>query len=148
MLRQQFHIAELDWLVYVYYSVDSYYADEILSRMRRIGCSEKMLEEAEANMKSDRMDTGVTYSNYLYRTTVMVIGRASSDRQFFNSFIHELRHLEDDLGNMNGIEHDGEEIAYLSGHIAERVFDYVKLFLCDCECCKEEIKKRIGNETG
>ena len=65
MLRQQFHIAELDWQVYVYYSVDSYYADEILSRMRRIGCSEKMLEEAESNMKSDRMDTGVTSSNYL-----------------------------------------------------------------------------------
>ena len=108
----------------------------------------KMLEEAGANMKSGRMDTGVTYSNYLYRTTVMVIGRASSDRQFFNSFMHEMRHMEDDLGNMNGIEHDGEEIAYLSGHIAEQVFDYVKLFLCDCDCCKEEIKKRIGYETG
>ena len=148
MIRQQFHIAELDWQVYVYYSVDRYYAEEILRRMRRIGCSEKMLEEAGANMKSGRMDTGVTYSNYLYRTAVMVIGRASSDRQFFNSFMHEMRHMEDDLGNMNGIEHDGEEIAYLSGHIAEQVFDYVKLFLCDCDCCKEEIKKRIGYETG
>ena len=62
--------------------------------------------------------------------------------------MHEMRHMEDDLGNMNGIEHDGEEIAYLSGHIAEQVFDYVKLFLCDCDCCKEEIKKRIGYETG
>ena len=143
MIRQEFHISKLDWRVYAYYAVNGYYADEILSRMKQIGCSEKMLLEAGENMTSGNMDTGVTYSNHVYRSTVMVIGVSSSDRQFFNSLLHELRHLEDDLGNMNGIGLDGEEIAYLSGYIAERVFDYVKLFLCDCECCKDEIHRIV-----
>lgn len=145
MIRQRFHIDKLDWRVYVYYYVDCYYTEGILRRLRSIGCTGKILADAERNMRACRMDTGLTYSNYMYRSTVMVIGAASSGREFFNSYIHEQRHLQDDLGNMNGIGLDGEEIAYLSGEIAMRVYDCIKLFVCDCGCCKDKIKDMVYN---
>lgn len=118
--------------------------------MRKFGASEDFLITAQENMLSCRLDTGITYSNFLFRTTIMVIGKASSEREFFNSFIHEQRHLQDDLANMNGISLDGEEIAYLSGEIAMKVFDYVKLFICDCDYRKyrkyEYKESKKGNE--
>lgn len=79
----------------------------------------------------------------------MAIGRASSEREFFNSYIHEQRHLQDDLANMNGISLDGEEIAYLSGEIAMKVFDYIKLFICDCNHYKnKKYETKEGNGRG
>lgn len=76
-----------------------------------------------------KMNTGLTYSNIAFRSTVMVIGLFSSRREFFNSYTHEQRHLQDDLANMNGIDLDGEDIAYISGDIAMRTYDYIKLIL-------------------
>lgn len=120
--------------------------------MRRFGASKEFLLTAEENMRSCRLDTGITYSNFLYRITIMAIGRASSEREFFNSYIHEQRHLQDDLANMNGISLDGEEIAYLSGEIAMKVFDYIKLFICDCNHYKnkkyETKEGKKGNGRG
>ena len=121
--------------------------------MRGIGASDELVHVAEDNMLSGNMDTGVTYSNFLYRTTIMVIGTASSPREFFNSYTHEFRPLQDDLGNMNGIGLDGEEIAYLSGEIAMKTFDYVKLFICDNnkekfyekKRSRKSLKKRMSN---
>lgn len=129
MIRQKFYLERLDWKVYIYYAVDCYYTGEILSKLRSIGCSENLLKESEKNMNSCKMDTGLTYSNFLTRSTVMVIGLFSSKREFFNSYTHEQRHLQDDLANMNGIDLDGEEVAYLSGEIAMKTFDCIKLIL-------------------
>lgn len=97
-------------------------------------------------MRSGKLDTGFTYSNHVHRSTVLVIGKASSRREFFNSYTHEFRHLVDDLGKMNGISLSGEQIAYLSGYISQKVYRYVRLMICDCSECRNEIK-RIRNET-
>lgn len=130
MIRRQFYIDRLDWKVCIYYAVDKYDTYSILQKMKRIGASDKFLYIAKDNMLSNNMDTGVTYSNFLHRATVMVIGIASSAHEFFNSYTHEMRHLQDDLANMNGIPLDGEDVAYLSGEIAMKVFDYIKKFIC------------------
>lgn len=129
MIKQKFYIDKLDWKVYIYYAVDCYYTEEILGKLESIGCSEKILKEAKENMIACKMNTGLTYSNIAFRSTVMVIGLFSSRREFFNSYTHEQRHLQDDLANMNGIDLDGEDIAYISGDIAMRTYDYIKLIL-------------------
>lgn len=110
--------------------------------MKSLEASPEFLKQAYRNMKSCQLDGGVTYSNLLNRSTVMVIGEASSKEEFFNTFIHELRHLEDDLSKMNGIDHNGEDIAYLSGYIGEKMLPIVKMFICDCQTCKNALYEK------
>lgn len=146
MIRQHIHIPNIDWDVYVYYYVSCYYADEIIDKMESIDASPKFIKQAYRNMKSCNLDGGVTYSNYIHRTTVMVIGEATSKEEFFNTFIHESRHLIDDLSKMNGISHNGEEIAYLAGHIGEQMFPIIKLFVCDCSHCKRMLYEKTERD--
>lgn len=143
MIRQRFDIEEYGWKVAVYYAVDCYYTDEIIGRLYDIGCRGDDLETAYRNLSSGKPDTGLTYSNYGTRQTVMVIGTTSSPAEFQNSYDHERKHLEAHMAKALGIDPWGEEICYLSGNIGQKMFDKARLLLCDCECCKKQIKGLI-----
>lgn len=142
MIRQRFILDKYDWEVFVYYAVDDYYADEIIDLLYEIGCRGKNLETAYSNLSNGKLDTGLTYSNYQSRQTVMVIGLASSPKQFINSFEHETFHLKQHIAQAFDMDIWGEEIAYLSGDIAQKMFPKVKLFIC--ECGKHKVRHLIG----
>ena len=50
-----------------------------------------------------------------------------------------------------GIPLEGEEVQYLGQDLVDRTWDIAKIFLCDCDCCKNKRneKKRDfeGNES-
>lgn len=131
MIRQRFVIDRYDWEVTVFYAVDCYYVTEIIAEMKRIGCSRDKLRIAYENIAACKLDTGVTYSNYRSRQTIMVIGLTSSAKEFMNSLDHERKHLEAHIAKALHINPWGEEICYLSGEIGERMFPVAKKFLCD-----------------
>lgn len=143
MIRQQFDISRYDWKVEVYYAVDCYYTDEIMGRLYDIGCRGDNLQTAYENLSAGKLDTGLTYSNYATRHTVMVIGLTSSAAQFQNSYDHERKHLEAHIAAALGIDPWGEEICYLSGEIGQLMFEKARLMLCDCDCCKHKKQELI-----
>lgn len=143
MIRQQFDISRYDWKVEVYYAVDCYYTDEIMGRLYDIGCRGDNLQTAYENLSAGKLDTGLTYSNYATRQTVMVIGLTSSAAQFQNSYDHERKHLEAHIATALGIDPWGEEICYLSGEIGQLMFEKARLMLCDCDCCKHKKQELI-----
>ena len=71
-----------------YYAVDTYYTEEILDNMHSIGCDGDMLRTAYDNINSGNLNTGVTYSNFGTRETVMVIALTSSSKEFAKSWRH------------------------------------------------------------
>ena len=143
MIRQQFDISKYDWKVEVYYAVDCYYPDELMGRLYDIGCRGDDLQTAYENLSAGKPDTGLTYSNYGTRQTVMVIGITSSAAQFQNSYDHERKHLEAHIAAALGIDPWGEEICYLSGEIGQLMFEKARLMLCDCDCCKHKKQELI-----
>ena len=143
MIRQQFDISKYDWKVEVYYAVDCFYTDEIMGRLYDIGCRGDDLRTAYENLSAGKPDTGLTYSNYGTRQTVMVIGITSSATQFQNSYDHERKHLEAHIAAALGIDPWGEEICYLSGEIGQLMFEKARLMLCDCDCCKHKKQELI-----
>lgn len=143
MIRQQFDISKYDWKVEVYYAVDCYYTDEIMGRLYDIGCRGDDLQTAYENLSAGKPDTGLTYSIYGTRQTVMVIGITSSAAQFQNSYDHERKHLEAHIAAALGIDPWGEEICYLSGEIGQLMFEKARLMLCDCDCCKHKKQELI-----
>lgn len=143
MIRQRFTLERYKWNCLVYYAVDSYYVTEILSEMHRIGCDGKMLCTAYENMNSGKMNTGITYSNFQDRKTVMVIALTSSPKEFAKSWHHECGHLATHICQALDITPYGEEIQYIGDNIIEETWEYAKHLLCECKCCKNKVKQLI-----
>ena len=143
MIRQKFILSKYRWNVSVYYAIDSYYIDEIIDNMYSIGCDGDMLRTAYDNMSSDKMNTGVTYSNFRDRKTVMVIAITSSAKEFEKSWRHECGHLATHICQAFDITPYGEEIQYLGQDIVEATWDIAKNFLCECHCCQKKKKELL-----
>lgn len=134
MITRRLYIKKYDWKVKIFYSVTCYWTASILRALRSIGCPEEYLRTSYENLSSCQLDTGITYSNYERRRTVMVINKTSSPAEFLNSFDHERKHLEAHIAQAYGIDPWGEEIAYLSGEIARDLTPDVQDFICPCGC--------------
>ena len=77
--------------------------------MWSIGCRGRDLAKAVRNLRSGDRNTGIIYSNFQERETVMVISRTSSPEEFLNSWEHEKKHLARHIEQAYGIDPFGEE---------------------------------------
>lgn len=136
MIRQKLHIKEYDWVVHAYFYVSEYYTDEIMEQLWTLGCDVDTARKAYLNLSSGELDTGLCYSNYRHRESVVVIARTSSPAELFNSIHHELCHLQSHIANVYRLNPLGEEVAYLTGEIAREMFPKISHLLC--ECCRKK----------
>lgn len=140
MIYRELYIPKYDWLVHIFYHVTCYWTDEIMKSLERINCPAEMLEESYRNLTACKLNTGLTYSNYRLKESVMVISKTSSSREFLDSLKHELRHLEDHIAAVFDMPLGGEEIAYLSGYIGKKLSKDIQMFICNCDFHKHKIK--------
>ena len=129
MIHRIIEIAQ--WTCELYVSLDTYWIEAITKSFLDCGALPSVIHRIRRNMVRNDMDSGFTYSNPDIRRSVMVIGRTSSGAQFLNSFVHELRHLVDDIAVADGMGMSGEAVAYLSGDAAMLVADIVCQMSCD-----------------
>ena len=132
MIVQDFHIMRYRWRVRVYYAVTAYRTDDILRDFAEAGCKGSQLKRAYNSLKRNVLDTGITYSNFGRRETVMVISLTSTAAEFLNSWMHEMQHVCRHVAAAFGIDPYGEEAAYLAGDVGQRMFPAARRFLCDC----------------
>lgn len=137
MIHKEIYIPEAEWLIHMYFAIDTYYIEDIMERLYNIGCDETRAKKAYENMVADKMNTGFTYSNYRNRESVMVVSKTTSAEQFFNTTVHELTHLASHISHALGYEPTGEKIAYILGDVAQKIFPDIKHFFCDC--CRRKI---------
>lgn len=148
MVVQNIYLEDWDWHVTVYYAVDTYYTDEILEELELIECSLPELVRAEDMLRSNEYNTGITYSNFKHKCSIVVIGLTTSPEEFQNTFDHEKGHLAMHISSALGIKPYGEEYQYLTGAIGQKMFKIAKQFLCE-HCRKKlvielkEIDKRV-----
>lgn len=145
MIVQDFYIAKYDWHVRVFYAVTTYWTNTILREPERIGCTGSNLENAFRSLSSGNLNTGLTYSNFEHRRTVMVIAMTTSPEQFQNSWDHEKGHLCRHISRTFGIDPYGEEEQYLRGYIGQKMFPVAKKFLC--ECCRKKLIREIHGDS-
>lgn len=135
MIRATIYLPRYDWTVYAYIAVHRYYRDEILERMMELGADEHTLVRASRNLSSGQLNNGLTFSNGRERATVWVTALTTSAGEFFNSIVHEIRHLQQHIANEFELDENSEEVCYLCGDIALKLFPYCKKLLC--EHCRE-----------
>lgn len=137
MRWSRLYIRKYDWSVMAFFDASAEDMDLIMGELWLIHCPEHTMARVERNLMRDRMDTGFTYSNRVLRCSVMTVGMASDAREFINSFIHELRHLVDDIAFTSRLPMRGEGVGYLSGELAWEWWEEISDYLCCCRCHRE-----------
>ena len=71
-------------------------------------------------------NTGFTKTDMHNRYSIMGIGIADSKEQFFNTVVHEAKHLQSHICGYYNVPEDGEQAAYLIGYIVQQMYNYIK----------------------
>ena len=128
MILRPIHIG--NWNADVFVCFRNYDEKVLEDALRDIDAPINIIVRMREIARDDEYNTGFTYSNPSMRHSVVVIGKTTSGKEFLNTFVHEVRHLADDIAIANCIDLRGEDVAYLSGDIASSLFDIVGQFLC------------------
>lgn len=73
-------------------------------------------------------DTGFTYTDFDKRRSIVGISPTTSKEQFFNTLIHEIKHVQSHICKYYNVEESSEDAAYLIGYIAQRMYKTFKYF--------------------
>lgn len=105
--------------------------DFLLFTLDRIGASERQIERMREIIAMQ--DSGFTFSGE--KESVVYISTSSSRREFLNTYVHEIRHLTNDICSYYDIPLDSEESAYIAGELTECNFSYVHKLICSENDC-------------
>ena len=130
MIVQKFYIDKYDWQVVVLYEVGYRNKDYVIDMLRQICNKENIINQAKANLNLDEYNTGFTYSDLDEQCSLMVIGKASSNRETVNTIVHEANHLKSHIATKYNIDEKGEEVCYLIGGIVRTMFKVFSKIIC------------------
>ena len=111
------------WTVTVVYDVWPSDLQEVARLMRRVGASQKMIDEATDNLSG--WNAGYTLTSFGWQESIVFIGRAISLREFLNTVIHEVDHVQDHVAEYYDVRLGSEQAAYLQGYIGGRLLEYL-----------------------
>lgn len=126
-----------NWRIAYFIMTDSDDTGRILKKLYRLGCSRKFLRKAEKLLDSGKLNIGLTYSNPEERRSVIVISKTTTIWEFFNSYAHEVDHLEKHISKALDFSPYSEDASYLVGEIIKNMFQDVTLKMAgrkECHC--------------
>ena len=130
MIRQKIILNKYhDWEIYAYYAVTTYYIDEILEHLWNIGIDGSNALNAYNNLSNNSLNSGLCYSNYAKKKTVIVVAKSSSAKEFLNSMTHEASHACTHVATALHIDLRSEDYAYMVGDLCMEMYDKVKHLL-------------------
>lgn len=130
MLHQEIPLGFGSWRVLLYYDVGVGDFPSLLRVLSYYGNSPRQLSKF-VRVFSSGLNKGYTYSHFLYRVSICVIGRSSSRVEFFNTVLHELKHVVEHICSYFHVSPSSEESAYLQGYLGSRMYPYLRsLLLC------------------
>ena len=103
--------------------------DEMEVQLLRHGCRISDVEEAVEVLHG--WNKGFTFTNYETRSSVMVMGKATSGAEMFNSIVHELKHLVENVSSYYRLDPKRELAAYLQGEVGRQMFPVAAEVLCE-----------------
>lgn len=73
------------------------------------------------NVYLGKKNTGFTYTDFNRLKSVVGISRTTSQEQFFNTIVHEAKHVQSHICRYYNVDEDSEEAAYLIGYIIQQM---------------------------
>ncbi len=116
------------WGVVLCYDFDLMDADEIAATMDAFGSTEHKIRESMPILFGT--NTGMCISRDDLRMSIVYIGQASSEEQWWDTLQHELYHVATAVCEYYGVPHGGEDFAWTIGFLTRRA---VKLLGYPCK---------------
>lgn len=121
MIHFKVHLDKLDWCIECFVTTDDSQFDEIMCKLEKLGCSEKIMKKA-CQILSEQIDSGFAYSNSKLHKSLMIINMSTSMDEFVNTYNHEKNHIEMYICEELNIDPYSEEAADLSGYLAQAFY--------------------------
>lgn len=121
MIKQNIELGADDWNIIVYYGVEQDSIEPLVDDLRSVGCPENDIIYG-LDILTSQFNSGMTFTNTDYKTSIVCIGNATSAEQFVNTVIHESKHVQSHICDYYNIREDGEQAAYLIGYIVQRMY--------------------------
>ena len=111
------------WGVVVNYDYDLMDYDEMWAIMRSFGLTSKNANKALKILSN--YNTGMTITNDYLKMSTIFISKASTPSEWWNTAIHELKHVADAIISYYDVEWDSEDAAYLTGYMTKKLVESV-----------------------
>lgn len=106
------------WSVVIFINIDYDRYDIIESELTNILAPISVIDDVY-NKIAYEYDSGFTYSNPYFRTSIVGINIQTSREELMDTIIHEIDHVQAAICEYYNIDLDSEPAAYLIGHLAK-----------------------------
>lgn len=137
MIKTRIYIDKYDWWVNCYIAVTHYDIEDIIRLLWHLGCDGATFNKAKRNLRENNINTGLTYSSFKDRESVMVTSLCNDAKEQFNTICHEIVHVCVHISNASYVDKNSEEFAYMVGDLSMVLYPKIKNLLC--ECCRNKI---------
>lgn len=78
------------------------------------------------NIYLGKKDSGFTHTDYNKKRSIVGISNTTDESQFFNTLVHELKHVQSHICKYYDVDEDSEDAAYLIGYLMQNIYPYIK----------------------
>ena len=117
------------WSVVLFVDVDYDRYDIIESALTNILAPISVIDDIY-NRISYKFDSGVTFSNPDFRTSVVCINKTTSREELINTISHEADHIQDTICEYYDVPLDSEDAAYLIGYLVSKMYYHSRSLFC------------------
>ena len=117
------------WSIVLFVNVDYNNYNVVESSLTNILAPISVIDEIYDKI-SYEYNSGVTFSNPDYRTSVVCINKATSREELINTISHEADHVQDVICDYYNFPLDSEQAAYLIGYLVGKMYYQSRRFFC------------------
>ena len=117
------------WSIVLFVDVDYDRFDIIESALTNIFAPISVIDEIYDKI-SYKYDSGVTFTNSDFRTSVVCINKTTSREELINTITHEADHIQDDICDYYNVPLDSEQAAYLIGYLVGKMYYNSRTLFC------------------
>lgn len=124
MITEYIDIPNKKWGIVVIYDFDTIVEYvELMAIMRSFGMSQKNSKRALDILSG--VNTGMAISLDELKMSAIFISHATSTSQWWDTAVHELKHVADAIVDYYGVDWDSEDSAYLTGYLVKELVELV-----------------------
>ena len=117
------------WSVVLFVNVDYDRYDIIESALTDILAPISVIDNIYDKI-SYKFNSGVTFSNPEFRTSVVCINKTTSREELINTISHEADHVQDAICKYYNVPLDSEDAAYLIGYLVGKMYYSSRRLFC------------------
>lgn len=131
MIKAKVYLKEYDWTIYAHFAVTRNNADEIFDKLIQYGSRYNEALDVYTMIENNKPNCGITYSNHILKTTILVISKSTSAKEFVDTFVHELSHIQKHIIKTYHLDDNSEQVCYMVGDIAKRLYTKCSRLFCN-----------------